>query len=250
MRGRRPRPHPRRPGRERPALLAARERRCELVAASRRVDVLDHGPGLAPGEEDDVFERFHRGSAGRAGPSGTGLGLPIARELAAEWAAAVALSNRPDGGAHASVRFRGGAVAPCAAAGAVPAAHEAPAAGPGRRRTRGRGAAAVAVLATAGIALAAVVSVATGTLTSQRIGLAAEPISAGAGLAPTPEDTAHAAPHRTHRRPRRSATVTATTPPSATMTAPPPTPAPPRTVTTPPAPAPSGGGDDGAGADD
>jgi signal transduction histidine kinase len=221
-----------------------------LVAASTAVDVLDDGPGLAPGEEDDVFERFHRGSAGRAGPSGSGLGLPIARELAAEWAAAVALSNRPDGGAHASVRFRSGAVAPGTAAGAVPAAHEAPAAGPGRRRTRGRGAAAVAVLATAGIALAAVVSLATGTLTSQRIGLAAEPISAGAGLAPAPEDTAHAAPHRTHRRPRRSATVTATTPPSATMTAPPPTPAPPRTVTTPPAPAPSGGGDDGAGADD
>ena len=126
-------------------------------------------------------------AAARAAPgrAGSGLGLPIARELAAEWAAAVALANRPDGGAHASVRFRGGAVAPCAAAGAVPAAHEAPAAGPGRRRTRADArAAAVAVLATAGIALAAGVSVATGTLTSQRIGLAAEPISAGAGLAP------------------------------------------------------------------
>ena len=188
-----------------------------LVAASTAVDVLDDGPGLAPGEEDDVFERFHRGSAGRAGPSGSGLGLPIARELAAEWAAAVALSNRPDGGAHASVRFRGGGGgAPGAAAGAVPAADEAPAAGPGRRRARGRGPAAVAVLAAAGIALAAVVSLATGALTSQRIGLAAEPISAGAGLAPAREDTAHPLPHRTHRRPRRSATVT--TPPSATVT--------------------------------
>ena len=38
-----------------------------------------------------MFERFHRGRAGRSGPPGTGLGLPIARELAGEWDATVAL---------------------------------------------------------------------------------------------------------------------------------------------------------------
>jgi signal transduction histidine kinase len=69
------------------------------------IEVLDRGPGLARGEEQAVFERFHRGSAGRAGVKGTGLGLPIARELAGRWGGAVNLSNREDGGARASLEF-------------------------------------------------------------------------------------------------------------------------------------------------
>ena len=43
------------------------------------VEIGDRGPGLEPGEADSVFERFRRGSAGRRGPVGTGLGLPIAQ---------------------------------------------------------------------------------------------------------------------------------------------------------------------------
>ncbi len=65
------------------------------------VAVLDRGPGLAPGEEEAVFERFHRGSAGRRGMPGTGLGLAIASELAREWGGSVTLANRFDGGARA-----------------------------------------------------------------------------------------------------------------------------------------------------
>jgi signal transduction histidine kinase len=229
-----------------------------LVAARSAIDVLDAGPGLAAGEEDAVFERFHRGSAGRAGPPGSGLGLPIARELAAEWAAAVELVDRPEGGARASVRFRGTTARPATAGAAGPAAARA---GSGaatvHRGTPGRAPAAVAVLATAGIALAAGVSLATGALTSQRIGLAAEPISAGAGLAPAKEEAAHPSPpahpspHRTHRRPRRPATTPAPPappPPARTVTAPPPVTVPPPQVA--PAPAPATGGDEGAGADD
>ena len=52
-----------------------------------------------------MFERFHRGRAGRGGPPGTGLGLPIARELAGEWDATVALEARTDGGGRAVVHF-------------------------------------------------------------------------------------------------------------------------------------------------
>ena len=66
-----------------------------LVAGPDRVEVLDDGPGPAPGEEEAVFERFHRGRAGRGGPPGTGLGLPIARELAGEWDATVVLERAP-----------------------------------------------------------------------------------------------------------------------------------------------------------
>jgi two-component system, OmpR family, sensor kinase len=43
--------------------------------------------------------------AGRGGPPGTGLGLPIARELAGEWDATVVLEARTGGGGRAVVRF-------------------------------------------------------------------------------------------------------------------------------------------------
>jgi hypothetical protein len=49
-----------------------------VEVGAHRIEVLDRGPGLEPGEEEAVFDRFRRGSAGRRGPSGTGLGLPIA----------------------------------------------------------------------------------------------------------------------------------------------------------------------------
>jgi signal transduction histidine kinase len=72
-----------------------------LHAGRGRIEVLDRGPGLAVGEEELVFERFHRGRAGKAGPSGSGLGLSIARTLARAWQGDVRLSNRAGGGAVA-----------------------------------------------------------------------------------------------------------------------------------------------------
>jgi len=70
----------------------------EIVATDRAVEVLDRGPGLKPGEEETVLQRFHRGSAGRRGPSGTGLGLAIAHELAGTWGGELRIGNREDGG--------------------------------------------------------------------------------------------------------------------------------------------------------
>ena len=69
------------------------------------IEILDRGPGLESGEEDAVFDRFRRGSAGRRGPSGTGLGLPIARELTRQWGGEVTLANREGGGTRASIRL-------------------------------------------------------------------------------------------------------------------------------------------------
>ena len=69
-----------------------------VTAGPDRVAVLDQGPGLEPGEEEAVFERFSRGSAGRRVAGGTGLGLAIARELAREWGGDVNLENRPAAG--------------------------------------------------------------------------------------------------------------------------------------------------------
>ncbi len=72
----------------------------EIVAGPAQIEVRDRGPGLEPGEEEAVFERFHRGSAG-GGTNGTGLGLSIARELAGEWGGSVTLQNRAGGGVRA-----------------------------------------------------------------------------------------------------------------------------------------------------
>ena len=51
------------------------------VDAPARIEVSDDGPGVPPGEEERIFERFRRGpEAGEDG--GFGLGLAIGRELA------------------------------------------------------------------------------------------------------------------------------------------------------------------------
>jgi len=66
--------------------------------------VVDEGPGLAPGEEAQLFERFARGTAGSK-ESGTGLGLAIVQTLAHRWRGEAHLVNREEGGMRAEVRF-------------------------------------------------------------------------------------------------------------------------------------------------
>jgi two-component system sensor histidine kinase KdpD len=61
------------------------------------VEVADGGPGLPPGEEERVFERFHR--AAGPGVRGVGLGLPIARAIAQAHGGRLTAANRPGGGA-------------------------------------------------------------------------------------------------------------------------------------------------------
>ena len=78
-----------------------------IVAAPSRIEVRDHGPGVAPEERELVFERFRRGAAGLGGPSGHGLGLPIARELAREWGGDVRIERRDGGGAVAILELGG-----------------------------------------------------------------------------------------------------------------------------------------------
>ncbi len=73
----------------------------EILDGPGAIAVRDRGPGLEPGEEEAVLDRFYRGRAGKLGPQGTGLGLPIAAELAGQWGGTVAMSNRPGGGAEA-----------------------------------------------------------------------------------------------------------------------------------------------------
>lgn len=76
-----------------------------IEATPDGIVVADRGEGLEEGEEEKVFERFVRGSAGRTGRTGTGLGLPIARSLMLPWGADVTLSARPGGGSIARIGF-------------------------------------------------------------------------------------------------------------------------------------------------
>jgi signal transduction histidine kinase len=66
--------------------------------------VVDEGPGLEAGEQDQVFDRFARGSGARSAP-GTGLGLSLVATLARRWGGSATIRNRPEGGARAEIRL-------------------------------------------------------------------------------------------------------------------------------------------------
>jgi two-component system sensor histidine kinase KdpD len=66
--------------------------------------VADHGPGLAPGEESKVFEKFYRGPG--TAPGGLGLGLSIARQLIEAHGGEIFAQNREDTrGSRFSIRI-------------------------------------------------------------------------------------------------------------------------------------------------
>jgi two-component system sensor histidine kinase KdpD len=98
------------------------------------VDVADRGPGIPPGDEERVFERFHRGA--HPGVRGTGLGLPIARAIAQVHGGRLAASNRPGGGALFRLALPLGAEPPPATAAPAPGAASEPP--PTGRAERGR----------------------------------------------------------------------------------------------------------------
>ena len=65
------------------------------AAASVRVEVADQGIGIAPAEQDAVFEKFYRGDPQhRAVPGGTGLGLYICRELVQRMGGTIGVRSR------------------------------------------------------------------------------------------------------------------------------------------------------------
>jgi two-component system sensor histidine kinase KdpD len=62
------------------------------------VEVADRGPGIPPGEETRVFEKFHR-AAREGGTEGVGLGLTICRAIVSAHGGRIWVQNRPGGGA-------------------------------------------------------------------------------------------------------------------------------------------------------
>jgi two-component system OmpR family sensor kinase len=82
-----------------PVEVAARPEDGEAVLVVR-----DHGPGLPPGADEHVFDRFWRADSARVGP-GSGLGLSIVAAIAAEHGGRVTAENAPGGGAQFTLRL-------------------------------------------------------------------------------------------------------------------------------------------------
>jgi signal transduction histidine kinase len=77
-----------------------------VTGDSPQVTVEDDGEGVPAGFEDKIFDRFVRGYEAGSGPTGTGLGLYICRELARRNGADVTLeSSTPGTGSRFAVTF-------------------------------------------------------------------------------------------------------------------------------------------------
>jgi two-component system OmpR family sensor kinase len=59
------------------------------------IEIVDSGPGIPPGAEEHIFDRFFR--AAPADIEGTGLGLAIVRRIAERNGISVTVGNRSDG---------------------------------------------------------------------------------------------------------------------------------------------------------
>lgn len=64
-----------------------------------RTEVTDRGIGLPPGEEEQIFEEFHRAAAHAHAFSGTGLGLSLCRRIVNRHGGSITARNNPDRGA-------------------------------------------------------------------------------------------------------------------------------------------------------
>jgi two-component system sensor histidine kinase KdpD len=80
-----------------------------------RIDVSDSGPGLPPGSEERIFEKFQRGP--HPGTSGAGLGLAICRGIAEAHGGSIRAENRSAGGATFHITLPSGGQPPPVPAG-------------------------------------------------------------------------------------------------------------------------------------
>ena len=63
------------------------------------VSVQDNGPGVAPEQKRLIFERFRQGGDAANRPQGTGLGLPITRQIVEHFGGRLWLESSPGQGA-------------------------------------------------------------------------------------------------------------------------------------------------------
>src|SRR4029077_5829373 len=67
------------------------------------LEVRDRGPGVPPGEEERIFEKFYRGKSTSA--RGAGLGLPICRAIVQAHRGTIQALPRTGGGSIFQIRL-------------------------------------------------------------------------------------------------------------------------------------------------
>ncbi|HGS6999633.1 TPA: ATP-binding protein, partial [Klebsiella pneumoniae] len=72
--------------------------RAQALSGQIKVEVWDNGPGLPPGKEKQLFDKFTRGTTESAIP-GVGMGLAICRTIVEMHRGEIHAHNRPEGGA-------------------------------------------------------------------------------------------------------------------------------------------------------
>jgi signal transduction histidine kinase len=107
------------PDRLQEALLILVDNACRYTPAEGRIaisltaedaravlSIADSGVGIPPDELDLVADRFYRGSnVGDLGPSGTGLGLHIAKSIIEAHGGELEIASEREGGTRATVRL-------------------------------------------------------------------------------------------------------------------------------------------------
>jgi signal transduction histidine kinase len=74
--------------------------RLRTEAGKLRVDVVDNGPGIAPSDQHLIFEKFRQvGDTLTSKPRGTGLGLPISRQIVQHFGGILWVESEPGKGA-------------------------------------------------------------------------------------------------------------------------------------------------------
>jgi two-component system sensor histidine kinase KdpD len=73
-----------------------------LDAGRLELQVRDHGDGIPPGQEKQIFEKFYRGAGAQTG--GTGLGLSIVAGIVRAHGGEISAAQAPGGGAMFTIR--------------------------------------------------------------------------------------------------------------------------------------------------
>ncbi|MCX7256779.1 MAG: sensor histidine kinase [Polaromonas sp.] len=85
--------------------------RARASAEGVTIEVLDNGPGVSAADLPQLFERYYRGQNATSVP-GTGLGLPLARELIQMQGGSLTIESAPGQGFVATVWLPAGVAAP------------------------------------------------------------------------------------------------------------------------------------------
>jgi Na+/proline symporter/nitrogen-specific signal transduction histidine kinase len=69
-------------------------------ATGAQVAIQDNGPGVPASQHAQIFEKFHQGQDGGYRPQGTGLGLPISRQIVEHFGGRIRVDPNAAGGAR------------------------------------------------------------------------------------------------------------------------------------------------------